>query len=126
MQTPHAKTRLQPRSEKSPLLFAPEGGNGRCECGGKGRGVFFFKAEDRLPEGGLVEGPWQTVGGGRSGPAGRVEAVMAKRCEEGAARERGREIKIRCGITGDAGKHKFETGEQMRFKDRRRDSRVEP
>lgn len=49
-------------------------------------GCFFFKKEDRLPEGGLVEGPWQTVGGGRSGPAGRVEAVMAKRCEEGAAR----------------------------------------
>lgn len=52
-----------------------------------------LKAEDRLPEGGLVEGPWQTVGGGRSGPAGRVEAVMAKRCEEGAEGEKDRERK---------------------------------
>lgn len=38
----------------------------------------------KLPDGGLVEGPWQTGMGGRRGPASRFEAVMVKQGEERA------------------------------------------
>lgn len=49
----------------------------------------------KLPDGGSVEGPWQTAGRGRRVPARRVEAVMAKGGEERSRRERDREREIR-------------------------------